>query len=508
MVLFFRKTYIYGSYECLSYLNNNDKCNGKMMKKYIYLGVCAAFLSGCGGGGDGDDKKPQPDNNGQTPTIEQPVMNLAPVAKINGLTSVLVNQSLELDGSESHDPNSDVISYTWSIVEQPSTAKVSLSQDNVIQPVFSTDTAGRYRIKLVVNDGKRDSDPSYLTVLVKKSDTTPQARLNDWYKAEVKVGEAMSLQSLSKDADEDSLTTVWTLKSKPTQSSATVIRELEYGDTLVEFKADVVGQYVIELKVTDPQGNSDQLEFSIDAVIGNSAPVAKITSEKNTTTVYERLYFSGYESFDYDKDKLQGKWSLVSKPEGSYPKLDGVNYYSESLFTTFIPDKAGEYVIEFVVNDGKAVSKPARQVIHVTNLGLLLKNLDDETTALQWPYKSESNQYAVQYNCAYERCDQWAADFARFSLKPTDRDYHIVDYRCKSNVKVESIYGSQVAPCSFDFGLARSTSEGYAIYRLNGTYQIKLSALASKEQPVEYEFSFKILETGETFNYKVNLSVL
>jgi hypothetical protein len=90
--------------------------------------------------------------------------NVQPVADAGGNQSVMVGDTVWLDGSESHDVNLDSLTFAWSIVSQPEASQAQLSDPAVIGPIFVADQAGTYVVSLVVNDGWVDSDPANVTI--------------------------------------------------------------------------------------------------------------------------------------------------------------------------------------------------------------------------------------------------------------------------------------------------------------------------------------------------------
>ena len=71
------------------------------------------------------------------------------------------------------------------------------------------------------------------------------------------------------------------------------------------------------------------------------------------------VQLSGAKSTDVDGDALTYKWSLTSVPVGSTVILSGVSIVNP----TFTPDKAGAYVAQLIVNDGKMDSEPSTVTI-------------------------------------------------------------------------------------------------------------------------------------------------
>jgi hypothetical protein len=73
--------------------------------------------------------------------------------------------NIELDGTNSSDPNGDAIFYNWSIIEAPpsSQATIAMTQSSTVN--FVPDVDGEYRVRLIVNDGLEDSDAYEKTIV-------------------------------------------------------------------------------------------------------------------------------------------------------------------------------------------------------------------------------------------------------------------------------------------------------------------------------------------------------
>jgi len=84
--------------------------------------------------------------------------NRKPIADAGAHHSVVVLQTVKLDGSGSNDPDGDPLRYTWSIGSAPSGSDASLSDTVIMNPTFTPDVVGDYTIQLIVNDGMEDSD--------------------------------------------------------------------------------------------------------------------------------------------------------------------------------------------------------------------------------------------------------------------------------------------------------------------------------------------------------------
>lgn len=141
----------------------------------------------------------------------------------------------------------------------------------------------------------------------------------------------------------------WSFSSRPVESAAV----LADADLIApSFIADLTGDYVISLTVTDEGGLSsspDEVTVSSD----NTLPNANAGLDKGTyvgsTVVLEG---SGY---DADGDPIASYlWTFISLPPESLVTL--VN--ADSATPEFTPDIIGTYVAQLIVNDGYADSNP------------------------------------------------------------------------------------------------------------------------------------------------------
>jgi hypothetical protein len=78
-------------------------------------------------------------------------------------------QDVELDGTDSHDPEGlEIVEVKWTMIDKPSGSTAELERDDVAKPVFWADLAGEYVFELTVQneEGVWDSSPDEVVITV------------------------------------------------------------------------------------------------------------------------------------------------------------------------------------------------------------------------------------------------------------------------------------------------------------------------------------------------------
>ena len=136
-----------------------------------------------------------------------------------------------------------------------------MTNTNTITPSFTTDKNGTYVLRLQVNDGKLDSNLSYITITAGPANVAPIA--NAGSAQTVVRGATVTLDgSGSTDANGDVLLYRWVLTYRPVGSSAALSLATAARPTFV---ADVAGVYVATLVANDGRLDSNQVTIAVTA---------------------------------------------------------------------------------------------------------------------------------------------------------------------------------------------------------------------------------------------------
>lgn len=295
-------------------------------------------------------------------TITASVANAPPVAHAGRAMSVVAGMGIMLYGSESSDANGDILIYKWSLVSKPTGSTAQLLDVNSVRPYLSMDLPGAYEVSLIVNDGKVDSAPAFVTMTAVVANAPPVA--NAGVLQNVLKGSTVILDgSASSDANGDTLTYYWTLTSSPPMSTATLS-----SPRLVKpsFIADRAGTYVATLRVDDGKITSNPMNVTITATSTNAAPVANAGVDLHVLSGMDMVTLDGRASSDADGDNLSYKWTFISVPANSMLQPFPGAWDRSQAVSSFWAHVPGTYVVSLVVNDGTVDSAPSTATIIAT----------------------------------------------------------------------------------------------------------------------------------------------
>lgn len=189
-----------------------------------------------------------------------------------------VNQKVELDGKGSVEPQLEPLQYKWSIQGKPEKSAIKITNSNQAIASFIPDLPGDYAFRLEVSAGPKEKPRKHSAVLavhvIDRVNTAPIA--NAGSDQLIEPNTTVKLDGTeSFDADADKLSYKWTFKSQPTGSTAKLNDPTSDKPT---FKGIVLGDYILELVVTDTRGRSSSPDNVTIRVLEGASKKPVLTS--------------------------------------------------------------------------------------------------------------------------------------------------------------------------------------------------------------------------------------
>ncbi len=296
--------------------------------------------------------------------------NSKPVAAAGEDQTVFVQQTANLDGINSKDIDEDIIIFKWQLVAKPAGSQSVLQNDTTQTPSLTPDKPGDYTVELIVNDGILDSDPDRVIISTQNSKPIADAGPN----LQGIVGQPVILDGqLSKDADDDPLSFVWSLLNKPINSNPELQNDDQPQATLIP---DLPGDYISQLIVNDGHVNSDPdtalVTVSVAPTVNNPP---QITSSPVLSATVDQNYNYNVDATDSDNDTLS--YSLSTFPTGM-----AIN--SQSGLISWIPtsSQTGTQSVTVNVIDGNNGNDSQSFIITVTDTSILNQTSVPDITGL------------------------------------------------------------------------------------------------------------------------------
>lgn len=321
--------------------------------------------------------------------------NTRPVASAVGPSSVLLGASFPLDGTASSDPDSEPITYAWSLISAPQGSSASLTDETTDTASIVPDVAGTYSFLLIVSDGKLNSEPVGINVVVPPNDA-PNAELTVLTVGPYLVGAPIDLDaSASSDPNGDPLTYGWSFLTAPNGMTAT----FDGTGSTSTFTPNIGGTYVARVSVTD--GALTDFDVAVVVVVGLNAPPIADAGNNTLAAVGSPSYLFGHNSTDGDGDILTYSWAVVTEPAGSSVIVGD----SDTAVAQVSGLVAGEYTFELTVSDG---------IDSDTDTVIVTAAVADQPLAPYWNWVGDLVGTRVLYYVDNETYETWTftSDFA------------------------------------------------------------------------------------------------
>ncbi len=282
-----------------------------------------------------------------------PSVNHAPTANAGSDKSVTQSQlsqgsvQVTLSGSSSSDPDGDALSFSWT---QTQGSFVNLMGGTTATPFFSVTTAASGQtlgFQLVVSDGKLQSNPDTVLVVVEAALPPPNVPPTAVIGASPTEGIApLSVSFSGTGTDTDGTVTNYTWNFGD-GSSANV-----QNPSHIYISA---GTYTATLTVTDNGGATGSATKQIVVSAPNKAPTASITASPTSGTVPLTVSFTATAS-DSDGSIVSYSWNF------------GDGSISSSTNPSHTYSAAGTYTATLTVTDNGGAQTSATKTISVASL--------------------------------------------------------------------------------------------------------------------------------------------
>lgn len=304
------------------------------------------------------------DNSGATATnaVKVTVLraaNQAPIADAGkNVTINLPDNTVQLDGSGSHDPDGDIVAYAWKKLSGPAGGAITNAASAAT--TVTGLQAGVYIYELTVKDERDGAATRQVTITVLDvSNTTPVANAGADQTITWPVSSVTLNGSASTDADGKITTYLWERISGPSNvqfsaanAAVNVVSGMEEGI------------YVFQLTVTDDRNgtHSDRINVTVkpEPPVENLPPVAIVNGPSVIELPTDYVQVDGSESHGIDKDLTAYTWTQVSGPATS-------TIVNPSQMSTHIINMstAGNYEFELTVKDEAGLTNATRYSVTV-----------------------------------------------------------------------------------------------------------------------------------------------
>jgi len=283
---------------------------------------------------------------------QQPVamkFNTPPTAHAGSDQIVRVGEVVTLNGTQSADPDHDLMTFNW---KQDAGPAVELVNADTLTPSFIAPASKQaLTFSLVVSDGQDESDVANVSVNI--SNRAPLANAGRMIVAK-RGGKVMLDGSASVDPDKDNLTYSWTqvYGEKVALSNPSKISPFFT-------MPNTSGYMIFALSVSD--GTDSSIADTVAVKVTNSAPTAKVAALSNDVISGKKVQLDGSASSDPDGDTLAYNWNqilgtpvMLQDEDTATPRFDA-------------PNRPDHLIFELTVNDGEKTSHPESVIVSIKN---------------------------------------------------------------------------------------------------------------------------------------------
>jgi ribosomal protein L14 len=312
------------------------------------------------------------DNNGATASDSvivtvNPAANKAPVANAgSGANLILPNNTANLDGSKSYDPDGTIVSYSWTEISGPNTPTEIGANTAIL--IVSNLVAGQYTYQLTVTDNDGATASAQVKIKVSAATNIPPVANAG---SNLSITEPTNSVNLNGNGSYDPDGTIalysWVVISGP--GSISILNSTSAQPTAINLQT---GIYTFELTVTDNNGAtaSDDVTVTVlpKPVLPNQPPIANAGTNVTITAPASSVTLDGSSSFDPDGTISDYSWKQISGP--STAGIQAANNVTTAVSQLLV----GQYVFALTVTDNNGATA-TDQVTVTVNPGVSKVNL-------------------------------------------------------------------------------------------------------------------------------------
>ncbi len=203
--------------------------------------------------------------------------NPAPIADAGTADTAPIGIRYTFDGSNSSDPEAEVLTFDWDIASLPEESSITLFDEHTANASFVPDLPGTYVFSLRVSDGTSWSAVDYVALVAEEPNGIPIADAgNDQVLSACESADARLNGWASYDPDADPLFWDWEVLDTPGGSDVDSASLDSASDPNPRFYWDIAGEYSFSLQVSDGAAISpyDLVYLTTTELEDNHAPIA------------------------------------------------------------------------------------------------------------------------------------------------------------------------------------------------------------------------------------------
>jgi RHS repeat-associated protein len=280
-------------------------------------------------------------------TVSIDTRNSRPVADAGADRTVLVGETVQLDGSESFDVDDDPLTFRWSFVSRPTGSTAALSDVAAPAPTFVADALGLYVVQLIVNDSTLDSAPDTVAITAEARPINQPPSVDAGADQTITLPGAAALTGTVTDdglPPGSSVTVQWSKVSGP---GSAIFANARTPHTTATFSD--AGTYVLRLTASDGQlAASDDVTVTVNSSVPVNAAPSVNAGPDQTVTLPDSASLAGTVTDDGlpTGSTLTIAWSTISGPGA----VTFANASAASTIATFAT--SGPYVLRLTASDG------------------------------------------------------------------------------------------------------------------------------------------------------------